>query len=213
MRNSRSPGEPFVVFVTVIGWLAGRWLFLVNLLLAIYLGFAVLAPVLMATNQQLAAQLVYWGFGFMCHQRPDRSYFLFGREIVYSLEFLDAWQGGPATSLLVGSPELGYKVALCQRDLGQFGASLLSGIAYGALRRRVRPLRWWGLVLMALPMALDGGLQLVGLWESNWWRRTLTGGLFGLATVWWAYPFLDDAMAQISGYVARTVAHDSASLR
>ena len=213
MRNSRFRREAFVMFVTVIGWLAGHWLFLVNLMLAIYLGFAVLAPVLMVINHQLAAQLVYWGFSFMCHQRPDRSYFLFGQELVYSLEFLETWLGDPATGRLVGSPELGYKVALCQRDLGQFGASLLSGIAYGALRRRVKPLRWWGLVLMALPMAIDGGLQLVGLWESNWWRRTLTGGLFGLATVWWAYPYLDDAMAQITDYVARTVADNSVNLR
>ena len=201
------------ILVMVLRFLARRWLLWANAIVAVYLGIAVLAPVLMATGHQLAAELIHWAYGYMCHQWPDRSYFLFAQEAVYSLEFLDTWFGQPVTSTFRGSPELGYKVALCQRDVAQFGSILLGGVTYAVLRSRVRPLRWWGLLAMALPMAIDGGVQLFGLWESNWWRRTVTGGLFGLACVWWAYPRLDSAMAQISEYLARPVSRRSGESR
>jgi uncharacterized membrane protein len=42
-----------------------------------------------------------------------------------------------------------------------------------------------------MPMAVDGFTQLFGLRESTWQLRTLTGGLFGLACVWFGFPLLD----------------------
>jgi len=48
-----------------------------------------------------------------------------------------------------------------------------------------------------LPMALDGGTQLFGLRESNWLLRSLTGAIFGIASVWLAYPYIEDAMQEV----------------
>ena len=36
--------------------------------------------------------------------------------------------------------------------------------------------------------------DLAGLRTSNWALRTLTGALFGMATVWLAYPYVQEAM-------------------
>jgi uncharacterized membrane protein len=46
-------------------------------------------------------------------------------------------------------------------------------------------------------MAIDGITQLFGLRESNWQLRTITGALFGLASVWLAYPYLEEGMRDI----------------
>ncbi len=43
----------------------------------------------------------------------------------------------------------------------------------------------------------DGLTQLVGLRESNWELRTLTGALFGAAAVWFASPYVDDARGEV----------------
>ena len=182
----------------LVGWLARHWLLWMNTMIAAYLGTAFLAPLLMVTDHQLAGRLIYWAYHYMCHQWPDRSYFLFGPQMIYSLDFLDQWANEPVTNAFLGAPALGYKVAICQRDVAVYGGILLSGIVYAVLRHRVRPLRWWALAVLVLPMAVDGGMQLFGFWESNWWRRTLTGVLFGLACVWWAYPYLDEAMSQVA---------------
>ena len=48
--------------------------------------------------------------------------------------------------------------------------------------------------VLALPMLIDGATQLVGLRESSWPLRLLTGALFGLGTIALAYPYVDEAM-------------------
>ena len=52
-------------------------------------------------------------------------------------------------------------------------------------------------MLFLIPIAIDGGTQLIGWRESNWFLRTVTGALFGFASVWLAYPYVEDAMADV----------------
>jgi uncharacterized membrane protein len=60
------------------------------------------------------------------------------------------------------------------------------------------------LALGVLPIALDGGSQLVsqlplGLLpfrESTALLRTITGALFGVMSVWFAYPNVQDSMQE-----------------
>jgi len=49
-------------------------------------------------------------------------------------------------------------------------------------------------LIFVAPIALDGFSQLFGLRESNYLLRTATGAIFGLASVWLAYPHIEDAM-------------------
>jgi uncharacterized membrane protein len=92
---------------------------------------------------------------------------------------------------LIGSPELGYKVAFCERDVAIYLAVLLAGLAYGRYRAQLPDLSIAGYGLLILPMALDGFTQLFGWRESTVELRTLTGALFGVASVWLIYPRVD----------------------
>ena len=65
------------------------------------------------------------------------------------------------------------------------------------LRGRVRGIGLKIYLLLLIPIALDGLSQLFGLRESNWWLRTFTGALFGGASVWLAYPYIEAAMRDV----------------
>ena len=69
---------------------------------------------------------------------------------------------------------------------------LVSGLLYGLVRDRMRPLPFKVFVVLCIPIAVDGLTQLFGWRESNWLLRTLTGALFGFAAVWLAYPYVDE---------------------
>ena len=96
-----------------------------------------------------------------------------------------------------GNEVNGYKIAICQRDVAIYGSVVMAGLLFGLLRRRVRAPSLKVYLLFLIPMALDGFSQLFGLRESNWWLRTATGALFGGASVWLAYPYLEAAMRDV----------------
>jgi uncharacterized membrane protein len=103
---------------------------------------------------------------------------------------------------------VGYKVALCERDMAIYGAILLFGIIYALTGRRIKPLHWMLWLLLGLgPIGLDGFSQLFSQMEWAWlasilpyrestpFLRVLTVGLFGLTTAWfpllrWKSPWL-----------------------
>jgi len=84
----------------------------------------------------------------------------------------------------IGNPEMGWKVAWSDRMVSMFTSLWLFGLLWWPLRRRLRPLPWWGLVLFLLPMALDGSSHFVsdlsgigqGFRDSNAWLVALTRG-------------------------------------
>ena len=117
-----------------------------------------------------------------------------------------------------GNEQMGYKVAFCQRDVAIYGAILVGGMVFGLLREKLKPLQFWRYLLLGIvPIGLDGFSQLFAnppfdetsaglitligtvsqaifsIRESTPFLRTLTGGLFGLANVWLAYPYLQQA--------------------
>ncbi len=55
----------------------------------------------------------------------------------------------------------------------------------------------WLFILLVLPMAIDGFTQLFGLRESTPGLRFITGALMGAATVWFAYPYVEEAMSDV----------------
>jgi uncharacterized membrane protein len=98
--------------------------------------------------------------------------------------------------------------------------------ALPGVRRRVRPLPWllYG-VIGILPIAIDGFSQLFSQFPYNTisvfgWEpfavfpyrestpelRTLTGGLFGLANAWLAFPYISQSMAEIERELATKLA-------
>lgn len=195
----------------VIG-VARHWLAIFNMLWALYLLLAFGAPVAMQLGWSGPAELLYAIYSMLCHQLPDHSYFLFGPTWIPQTPELIAG-GMPvadspfADRSFLGSPALGWKVALCQRDVAIYTGILVAGMAYALFRRGARPLRWQLFLLLALPIAIDGGTQLIGLRESDWLLRTATGALFGMAAVWLLYPYIQEAMAEVlESELARRVA-------
>jgi uncharacterized membrane protein len=175
-------------------WVLRHWLALVNAAVAIFAGLPVAAPLLMAAGWHAPALLIYALYHTACHQWPGRSYFLFGPQLVYSMEQLETLGVGTAREF-VGNAALGFKVAYCERDLAIYTTVLLAGLLYALLRAHARPLPWPVFFACLVPIALDGFTQLFGLRESTWELRTLTGMLTGFAGVWLVYPRLDEAVA------------------
>jgi uncharacterized membrane protein/glutaredoxin len=120
----------------------------------------------------------------------------------YSPERLQARQ-------FVGDETTGYKVALCERDIAIYFGLLLFGLVFGLTKRRIPPLHWALWLFIGLgPIGLDGFSQLFSQFELPWlsqllayrestpFLRVLTGLLFGLSTAWFAYPYIEESMAE-----------------
>lgn len=154
------------------------------------MGLPYLAPVFMKFGWETPGRAIYLIYSFLCHQLPQRSYFLFGSEMTYSLsEIQSVWQNTLNPLVLrqfIGNAEMGWKIAWSDRMVVMFTSLWLFGILWRPLHRWVKPLPWWGLVLFLLPMAIDGFSHLIsdlygigqGFRDSNIWLATLTNNLF-----------------------------------
>jgi uncharacterized membrane protein len=172
-------------------WARTHWLALANAGAAIFVALPLLAPLLLLAGFAGLANAIYVAYRGVCHQWAFRSYFLFGPRPTYGVEELGRLVGPERAYGFLGSSELGYKVAFCERDVAIYLAVLLGGLVYALLRDRTAPLTLAGYLLLIAPMALDGFTQLFGWRESSVELRTLTGALFGSASVWLVYPRFD----------------------
>ena len=183
--------------------LAKHWLLLINLVIAIYAGLPFLAPTFMILGYTQPAKMIYTLYQPLCHQLPQRSFFLFGPRLAYSVATLQELLGPETLAnnalarTFIGNSALGYKMAYCQRDTAMYTSLLLAGIAFGLVRHHLKPLPFRLYLILLVPWAVDGFAQLLGFYESTWQLRTITGGLFGLGTVWFAYPYLEAAMKEL----------------
>jgi uncharacterized membrane protein len=147
-------------------WLVRHWLLVMNVALGLFVGIAVLVPILFALGADSIATPIFHLYHLVCDQLPSHSYFIFG-----------------------------YQLALCSRNLAIFGSLFVGTLAFHAVRGWWPQLHWSLWLLTVLPMALDGGTQLFGWRESTWELRTLTGVIFGLGICWLLLPALEDAAA------------------
>lgn len=183
--------------------MAQHWLFLANLFLFFFSGLPFLAPILMHYGIEGPARLIYTVYSFTCHQLAYRSWFLFGPQTSYTVEELQKHLGvtNPAADVFywrdwLGNAALGYKMAFCERDVAIYSSMLVAGLIFAFLRGRIRSLGWsWYMLFAVLPMAIDGGTQLLALRESTPFLRAITGILFGALSVWLLYPYVQEAMA------------------
>lgn len=194
-------------------WLA----ILVGMLLA-YSLLPFLAPILMKIGWTGPARILYTPYKFTCHTLAYRSFFLFGEQMVYSRGD-DPSSGGdfqrlsginpssPAGLLeareFVGNDAMGFKTALCQRDIAIYFAMALNGMVFALVRNRQRPIPWPVFVLIGIvPIALDGVSQLISqpplnlipFRESTWQLRVLTGALFGFGLAWLVFPIIQEGI-------------------
>ncbi|MFV0389053.1 MAG: DUF2085 domain-containing protein [Pyrinomonadaceae bacterium] len=113
----------------------------------------VMAPVFRFENFDVAANTLYGFYGYICHQMPSRSFFLFGNQF-----------------------------AVCSRCFGVY-FGLFTGFLFCPLFRDISdisPLNRIWLFAACVPMLIDWSLTAFGIWENTFLTRFLTGLLLGV---------------------------------
>jgi uncharacterized membrane protein len=132
---------------------------------AVLVSLVVVAPLAAAASYNGVAAAIYHAFAPLCHQRPDRSYFIEG-----------------------------HQFAVCSRCTGiyaGFAFTLLLYPLFRSLRNTATPPRTL-LILAALPLAIDFSLTFFGFWENTHTSRLLTGMLLGSVAVFFVMPGIID---------------------
>jgi uncharacterized membrane protein len=219
-------------------WISKNYLTLLNLFMFLYIGLPFLAPTLMKLGAETPARMIYTIYKPLCHQFGFRSFFLYGEQPFYPLAEANVnnvrtfEEVSGITNLddpysftrfaareYIGNEELGYKVALCERDVAIYLSILAFGIIFSLSGRRIKSLHWllWILIGIA-PIGLDGFSQLFSQFDWPWLQallpyrestpflRTLTGALFGLGTAWFAYPSIEESMNETRQYYIKKFA-------
>lgn len=125
----------------------------------------VIAPLAAASGHGAIAATIYRAFATICHQLPERSY------------FIDE-----------------HKLAVCSRCTGIYAGFVFTLLVYPlvrSLRTTAIPARKW-LVLAALPTFIDFSLTFFGIWENTHTSRLLTGFFLGSAAVFYVMPGIVD---------------------
>ncbi len=223
--------------------LSKHWLALFNIVALFYVTLPIVAPVLLKAGIEGPARVIYTVYSPLCHQMAQRSFFILGEQPAYPREIagtnytpIEAYIGDipeyegvspdnwpaffAASRSFTGNEVMGYKMALCERDIGIYGFVLIGGLVYAMLRNRfnIKPLPLWLFIIIGiLPIAIDGFSQLISYWvtpldgsaasgffasiqnlfplrESTPTMRALTGGLFGFMLVWLTYPHVNIGM-------------------
>lgn len=174
-----------------------HWIISISLLT--YTFIPILSPILFKLGFDRPAWWIQTAFRFLCHQRPERSIFLFGEKFTYSLSELKdyGYQPRPLGYPFVGNNKIGYKIAFCTRDLFMYSFMSLAGIFVSFYKKRVK-IKWWVVALMIIPMMADGITQFISeiliisqgnsgdvtlanpFYLSNNLTRAITGGFFGI---------------------------------
>lgn len=219
--------------------LSRSWIWLVLAFLFVYTGLSLVAPVLMQAGQEDAADVLYTIYSPMCHQFAFRSWFFFGDQVVYPraasgtelgtfeeyasqdpyFESLDlsVWSADLQlkSRSFKGNETMGYKTALCQRDVAIYATMFFIGLLFIRVRDWLRPAPIWLYVLVGLvPLGVDGFSQMLSYPPFEFWPiretlpgfRALTGALFGLMNVWLAFPYLEESMRETETVIADKLA-------
>ena len=169
-------------------WLSKHWLALFNTFVGVVVVLPYLAPVFMQLGLTGVADRIYFLYVILGHQLPQRSIFLFGPKLMPSLPEITAFTQSINPLVLkhfIGNVELGWKVAYSDRLMAWYGAFWIAALVYAVIRRRVRPLPFWGLILFSLPMFVDGATHTIsdvlihnqfgaGFRDTNVWLAQLT---------------------------------------
>lgn len=175
-------------------WLSRHWLALFNSFVGAVILLPYLAPLLMWLGLPGLANRIYFLYTILGHQLPQRSIFLFGPKLMYSLPEITVYTQSLSPLVLkefTGNAALGWKVAYSDRLMAWYGGFWIASLVYAVIRRRIRPLPIWGLVLFSLPMLIDGTTHTIsdalinnqfgaGFRDTNAWLAQLSNNLLPL---------------------------------
>ena len=147
------------------------WLVSVVVVLSV-VSLIVVAPVAAASGHSDIAQGIYGAFATLCHQLPERSYFIDG-----------------------------HKFAVCSRCTGIYGGFAFTLLLYPlirSLKSPVMPRPSW-LLLAALPLAIDFAVNFFEFWQNTHTSRLLTGAILGGAVVFYVMPGIIELSLRYAG--------------
>ncbi|MDX6270897.1 MAG: hypothetical protein QOD28_2120 [Acidobacteriota bacterium] len=130
----------------------------------LWLGLIVGAPVAASAGHEATAFVIYQGLKTVCHQMPERSFWV-----------------------------AGHPLAVCARCFGIYAGFAAAVLAYPLSRRLQRtetPRRAWLLLALA-PTAFDFTLGITGLWANTHLSRFVTGAWLG---AWMAFYIVPGAV-------------------
>jgi uncharacterized membrane protein len=131
----------------------------------VFVSLIVIAPVALAHGYNSSAFVLYEMFRRVCHQIPERGFYLDG-----------------------------HPFAVCARCTGiyfGFAAGVLLYPLVRSLRRGDAPERVW-LLIALVPTLLDFMLGIFHVWENTHLSRSLTGALLGAVGAFYVVPGLMD---------------------
>lgn len=190
----------------------------------VYVGLSFAAPTFLRLGMEDVGMSIHSIYRVFCHQRVERSAFLFGEEGLvkfYTREELQQFGAIPEENPnipepfnerlfgypYVGNSVVGYKMPLCMRDVPLYLAFAIFGWLYLWRIRKggeIKKYRWWLAVLLMIPMAIDGLFQysteflLPGLISEGYYdnipKRVVTGALFGIGFAMIILPLLADSV-------------------
>ncbi|MFH2102916.1 MAG: glutaredoxin family protein [Chloroflexota bacterium] len=234
-RSSVAQSQEFTFGDRLSYWITRHYLAIFIVFLLLYVGTPFLAPVFRRAGWEEPANLVYKLYKPLCHQWGFRSWFLFGEQAYYphaAAQIPDVLTFEEVSNITdyndpsrmdarwyQGDEFVGYKVALCERDVAIWGAMLLFGLLYAATGRRLPQIPWWLWIVAGLfPVGLDGFSQLLSqipidfiqsifpYRESTPLLRTLTGISFGWMTAWFGFPMVEETMQDSRRILAKKFA-------
>lgn len=132
---------------------------------------AILLPALLAhTSWSSLDPFIYKFFQPICHQQPARSFHLFGEQL-----------------------------AVCSRCSSIYFAFLLGVMIFPFIRKltSTQTPRRVVLVLVVIPMVIDVGLEFIGVHNSTFLTRALTGSLFGIVIPFFVLPAAIEGVQQL----------------
>ncbi len=174
--------------------------------LSLYAFIPFLSPILFSSNSEsTVAKGIQKVYSHFCHQRVDRSMFLFGGDdskYFFTLDEYEAREVGTDW----GNDEVGYKVAFCIRDIGVYTFIAIFGlilVLWMNKTKRIKKFPWLVIILLMLPMVIDGLFQTASsIFQISWvpeiymeslLKRFVTGALFGIAAAMIIFPYLKEA--------------------
>lgn len=187
--------------------------FFLNLARATVVGInmaVVLPPILIHQGFDRLGNYFYRVLALFCHQRADRSFYLFGEKLLYPKQYV--LNNVPFNKVftfnfsqrLTCSDSLGCKFGVCARCtgiyLGLMIGLLLAEIIASYKIPKIIP------ALMLIPLAIDGTVQTIayiiapehGFYESTNPRRFVTGLLFGLGLGYFMVSAIKEPIAKKS---------------